>query len=84
MNDYPGDKIRLNVSGSCLEQQNKLMYTHCKIVNIYIVYELGLWTGYVISFGVDMSSSVHVDNKKNDILIILKGPAQRLEHTLTA
>ena len=31
-----------------------------------------------------MSSSVHVDNKKKDILIILKGPAQGLEHTLTA
>ena len=41
MNDYPGDKIRLKVGGSCLKQQNKLMYTHCKIVNIYIVYRLG-------------------------------------------
>ena len=34
----------------------------------------------VIKFGVDMSSSVHVDNKKD----IGKGPTQRLEHTLTA
>ena len=31
-----------------------------------------------------MSSSVHVHNKKKDILIIVKGPAQGLEHTLTA
>ena len=31
-----------------------------------------------------MSSSVHVDNKKKDILILGKGPAQRLEHRLTA
>ena len=38
----------------------------------------------VIIFGVDMSSSVHVDNKKKDILIYGKGPTQRLEHTLTA
>ena len=28
----------------------------------------------VIIFGVDMSSSVHVDNKKKDILILGKGP----------
>ena len=38
----------------------------------------------VIIFGVDKSSSVHVDNKKKDILILGKGPTQGLEHTLTA
>ena len=27
---------------------------------------------------------MHVDNKKKDILILVKGPAQGLEHTLTA
>ena len=32
----------------------------------------------VIIFGVDMSSSVHVDNKKKDILILGKGATQRL------
>ena len=37
-----------------------------------------------IVFGVDMSSSAHVDNKKKAILILGKGPTQRLEHTLTA
>ena len=31
-----------------------------------------------------MSSSVHVDNKKKDILVLGKGPTQGLEHTLTA
>ena len=31
-----------------------------------------------------MSSSVHVDNKKKDILILGKDPTQGLEHTLTA
>ena len=29
-----------------------------------------------------MSSSVHVDNKKKDILILGEGPTQRLEHWL--
>ena len=38
----------------------------------------------VIIFGVDMSSSPHIDNKKKDILILGKGPTQGLEHTLTA
>ena len=31
-----------------------------------------------------MSSSVHVDNKRKDILILGEGPTQRLNHTLTA
>ena len=38
----------------------------------------------VIIFGVDMSSSAHIDNKKKDILVLGKGPTQGLEHTLTA
>ena len=38
-----------------------------------------------IIFGVDMNSSVHVDNKGKDILILGKGPTQGLgEHSLTA
>ena len=35
-------------------------------------------------FGVDMTSSPHIDNKKKDILILGKVPTQELEHTLTA
>ena len=31
-----------------------------------------------------MSSSPHIDNKKEDILILGKGPTQGLEHTLAA
>ena len=31
-----------------------------------------------------MSSSAHIDNKKEDILVLGKGPTQGLEHTLTA
>ena len=38
----------------------------------------------VLIFGADMSSSAHIDNKKEDILVIVKGPTQGLEHTLTA
>ena len=37
----------------------------------------------IIIFGVDMSSSAHIDNKKKDILILGRGPTQGLEHTLT-
>ena len=105
--------------GSCLKQA-KLSYTHGKLVNIYIVYELGAssshvndptlknclfgavtltknadidkygYSGYgigfdrrssfsfpgggfgqnILIFGVDMSSSVHIDNKKKDILVL--------------
>ena len=39
----------------------------------------------VIVFGADMSSPVHVDNKRKDILILGEGPAQGLDDTtLTA
>ena len=31
-----------------------------------------------------MSFSAHIDNKKKDMLILGKGPTQRLERTLTA
>ena len=38
----------------------------------------------VIIFGVDMSSSTTIDNRKKDILILGMGPTQGLEHTLSA
>ena len=39
----------------------------------------------VIIFGVDMSSSIHADNKKKDILIFGEDPTQGLDDTtLTA
>ena len=31
-----------------------------------------------------MSFSTHIDNKKNDVLVLGIGPTQGLEHTLTA
>ena len=35
----------------------------------------------VIIFGVDMCSSMHIDNKKKDVLILGKGPTQGLDDT---
>ena len=134
---YLGNKTRVEFKGSCLKQ-DKITYTHGKIVKIYIVYEISTnfniiqhfhsystldnclfgavslakkadvdrykYSRYgigfdrhgffshpsggtgrnVIIFGVDMSSSTKIDNRKKDILILGKGPIQGLEHTLTA
>ena len=38
----------------------------------------------VAIFGIDMTSSTKIDNRKKDILILGKGPTQGLEHTLSA
>ena len=39
----------------------------------------------LLTFGADMSSSVHVDNKKKDILVFVEDPTQRLDNkTITA
>ena len=38
----------------------------------------------VLIFGGDMSSSAHIDNKKENILVLGIGPTQGLEQTLTA
>ena len=38
---YYGTKTRVKFTGSCLKQP-KVSYTHGKVVNIYIVYELVL------------------------------------------
>ena len=126
-------KTRLQLTGSCLKQSDHI-FTHEKVVNIYIVYELGAstshtndptiknclfgavtltkntdiekykYSGYgigfdrrssfsfpsggfgqnVLIFGTDTSTSIHVDNKKKDILVLGRGPTQGLESTLTA
>ena len=115
-------------------KQDKIKYTHGKLVNIYIVYEISKsinisdcptlenclfgaasvtknvhidrckYSGFgilfdrhgsfsfsgiglgrnVIIFGVDMSSSTKIDNRKKDILILGKGSTQGLKHTLSA
>ena len=38
----------------------------------------------VLIFEADMSSSIHIDNKKKDILVLGRGQTQGLESTLTA
>ena len=38
----------------------------------------------MLIFGADMSASIHIDNKKKDILVFGRGPTQALESTLTA
>ena len=43
-----GTKIRVKFSGSCLKQ-DKITYTHGKIVNIYIVYEINKKDNTIIS-----------------------------------
>ena len=40
------------------------------------------WGKNDITFGVDMSSSLHIDNKNKDILILVKVPTQGLENTI--
>ena len=39
---------------------------------------------FVIIFGADTSSSVHINNKRKDMLIFSEGPTQRLDDTILA
>ena len=123
LNYYNESKIRVKFTGSCWKQ-DEVTFNHGKVVNIYIVYELGAssssnsdpamknclfnavtltknadidkyrYSGYGIGFdrksncsfpgggcgqnvivlGLDMNLSIHVDNKRKDILILGKGP----------
>ena len=43
--NYYGNKLRVKFTGSCLKQP-KISYTHEKVVNIYIVFELGASTSH--------------------------------------
>ena len=43
---YYGTKTRVQFIGSCLKQPN-FMFTHKKVVNIYIVYELGASSSHI-------------------------------------
>ena len=131
--NYYSTKIKIKFTRSCLKQSDHI-FTHKKVVNIYIVYELaassshdsdptiknclfgtvtltknadiekykcsGYGIGFdrrssfsfpsggfgqnVLIFGADMSTSIHIDNKKKDILVLGRGPTQGLESTLTA
>ena len=132
---YLDTKMRVKFNGNYLKQ-DKITYTHGKVVNIYIVYEIFSYSsgdnyptlenclfgavnltknadidkyrysGYrggfdrkgsfslpggnrygknTIIFGADMNSSIHVDNKEKDILILGTDPTQGFGvHSLTA
>ena len=43
--NYYGTKTRVKFTGSCLKQ-SKISYTHRKVINIYIAYELGASTSH--------------------------------------
>ena len=43
---YYGTKTRVKLTGTCLKQ-SKISYAHGKIVNIYIVYELGASSSHI-------------------------------------
>ena len=43
--NYYGNKVRVKFTGICLKKP-KILYTHEKVVNIYIVYELGASTSH--------------------------------------
>ena len=114
--NYYGTKIKIKLTGSCLKQSEHI-FTHKKVVNIYIVYELAASSSHdsdptiknclfravnltknpdiekykyssygigfdrrsrfsftgggfgqnVLIFSADMSTSVHIDNKKRHI-----------------
>ena len=44
--NYDGSKTRVKFTGSCLKQ-SKISYNHEKVVNIYIVYELGASSSHI-------------------------------------
>ena len=123
--NFYGIKTRVKFTRSYLKQLDHI-YTHKKVVNIYIVYELGAsssnfsdptiknclfgavtltknadiekykYSGYgigfdrrssfsftgggfgqnVLIFDADMSTSIHIDNKGKDILVLGRGPIQ--------
>ena len=67
------DKYKYTGYGIGIDSRSEFLFTD------------GSYGKNVIIFGADMSSSVHVDNKGKDILILGEGPTQGLDDTtLTA
>ena len=52
------------------------------ILDQFFQFDIQFWGKSVIIFGVDMCSSVHIDNKNKDTLILGKGPTQGLDHAI--
>ena len=94
---YNNARIKILFSGDFI-RQDKVIYNHGPIVNIYIVYRYsGYGIGFdsrgtfshpsggfgknVIIFGVDVSSSVHANNKTRNILVLGKDFIQGIDDT---
>ena len=77
-------RIKLAFKGSCLKQ-HKAPFTANNVVNLYIVYELDIWSHDELIFRADISSSVYANNKNKKALILSKGETKGLDNTsLTA
>ena len=40
-------RIRLTFKGSCLKEEDTASFTPNNVVNLHIVYELDIWSGYL-------------------------------------
>ena len=56
-----------------------ILVTELVLVEVIFIHLFNGFDRNVIFFRVDMSSSVHVDNKGKEILILGKGPTQGLK-----
>ena len=54
------------------------------IENDFFLHPSGGTSRNVIIFGLGMSSSTKIDNRKKDILLLVKAPTEGLKHTLSA
>ena len=66
---------------------NKYSYSGCSIgfdsCSLFSLTNFD-WSKNVVIFGVHISSSVHIDNEKKEILVLGEGPTQRLNNTTIA
>ena len=68
-----------------IQTNTNTMFTAWDLILVQNIYlQMEAMEKNVIIFGTDMSSSVHVDNKRKYILILGEGATQGLNHTLTA
>ena len=74
------EKMLILISTNILDMESDLID-----IDFFLILVVELGTGVnVIIFGVDISSSTKIDNRKKDNLILGEGPIQGLEHTLSS
>ena len=93
MNQIHGHEIQILILKDCLFGGVKLAKNADPDKYVYTGYGTGFDSRSVfllpdssmgknaITFGADMSSSLHIDNKKKDILVLGFGPTQGLDDT---